>query len=364
VRAGPTSAALAGAVGWNPTAASWLDGTLLAPSIPLTSGRLTVTGSSQVPESVTFTVPAIDGTVRWRPDNPRHPLAKNGQAIDLGVNVTDPVTQASTWTRLGRFRVHDWAADDLGIVTVVCHGVLSRVVEDKFLAPEVPRAGGTLISEFRRLMSPGIPVSIDPSLTDRPCPQSFQWQDDRLDALYGIADAWPARLRTDQYGQVLLLPPLPAVPVPVLTLKDGVGGTLVTSPRSDTRDKLPNIIVAKSSATDSASVDPIGQVARISTGPLAANDDGTGYGRVVETYSSPLITTADQALAAATTRLQNAQRPAVVRTVMCAPDPRIELDDAVIVTRGGVTEWGWVIGYDLPLTIDGGLMRIDVGIAS
>lgn len=365
MRDGPSSATLSGAAGWSPTASSWLDGTSLATSIPIASGKLTVAVGSQVPESLTFTVPAVDGTTSWVPTSPTSPLARFGQAIDIGINVTHPVTRETTWTRLGRFRVSDWSHDDVaGAVNVSCVGVLARVGEYRFLTPEVPRTGGTLASEFRRLMSPGIPVSIDSTLTDRACPKSFQWSQDRLDALYDIADAWPARLRTDQYGQILLLPPLPDVPTPVVELTDGENGTVVSAPRSDTRDKLSNVVVASSSSTDATALDPISQTARITTGPLAANDDGSGYGFVVEYLSSPLITTNAQAFAAAQTRLAASARPAVVRTVMCVPDPRIELDDAISVTRDGVTEWGWVIGYELPLTVDGGLMRIDVGIAS
>jgi hypothetical protein len=364
MREGPSSAVLSGAAGWYPTAASWLDGRNLATSIPITSGKLTVSVASQVPESLTFVVPEVVDGYSWVPDSATHPLAQCGQAIEVGINVTAPVSGEVTWTRLGKFRVHSWEHDDrAGSVSVSCVGVLGRVAEDRFVNPEVPRSGGTLGSEFRRLMSPGIPVSIDSALSDRACPQSFQWAQDRLDALYDIADAWPARLRTDQYGQVQLLAPLPEVPVPVLELTDGVDGTLVGAPRSDTRDKRPNVIVATSSATDSTALDPVAGTARVSTGPLAANDDGTGYGRVVEFYSSPLITTDTQAYAAAVTRLAAVARPAVVRTVMCAPDPRVELDDAVAVTRDGVTEWGVVIGYDLPLTIGGGAMRIDVGIS-
>lgn len=365
MRDGPSSTVLAGAVGWAPTASAWLDGRCLATSIPLLTGKLTVSGDSQIPESVSFTVPALEGSTSWVPTEPTSPLARYGQAIDIGINVVHPVTKEATWTRLGRFRVHDWSYDDVaGEVSVDCTGVLSRVAEHRFLAPAVPRASATLATEFRRLMPPGIPVSIDAGLTDRACPRSFQWNQDRLDALYDIADAWPARLRTDQYGQVHLLPPLDDVPTPVLTLTDGVGGTVVSAPRSDTREGMANVVVASSSNTDATALDPVSGVASITTGPLAAHRDGSGYGYVVEYFSSPLITTARQARAAARTRLANVSRPAVVRTVTCAPDPRIDLDDAVAVVRDGVTEWGWVVGYELPLTVDGGAMRIDVGIAS
>lgn len=365
MRDGPSSEVLAGAAGWQPSAASWLDDVLLAESVPIASGRLTASTSSQVPESLKFTVPEVDGGVSWVPDSPTHPLARFGQVVDLGIVVTSSVSGEVTTTRLGRFRITDWTHDpNAGIVEVSCVGVLGRVSEDRFVAPETPRSGGTLTSEFRRLMSPGIPVSIDPTLVDRACPRSFQWPEDRLSALYEIADAWPARISTDQWGQVRVLPPLAQSPNPVLSFTDGDGGTVVSAPRGDTRDGLFNIVAATSSATDAVAQDPARAVARLTSGPMAATDDGTGYGRVVRYWSSPLATTTSQLQAGALEILRASARPAVVRTVQCAPDPRVELDDAASVTFAGVTDWGWVVSYELPLTVADGEMRIDVGVAS
>lgn len=364
MREGPSSEVLAGAAGWAPVAASWLDGRLLAESIPIASGMLKATRSQQVPEELTFTVPDMADGFSWVPDAADHPLARNGQLIDLAIDVTS-TTRDVTRTKLGRFRVHAWEYDDVARqVTVACQGVLSRVAGDAFTVPEVPKVAGTLASEFRRLMTPGIAVLIDPTLTDRACPQSFQWADDRLDALYGIADAWPARLLADQWGQVQVLAPLPDVPTPVLWFTDGEGGTVVAAPTSDTREGLANVVVATSSATDSAGLDPVSAIARVTAGPLAALDDGTGYGRVVRKFSSPLITTRAQALAAATEIVADSARAAVVRKVAVAPDPRVELDDPVSVTRHGVPQVGWVVAYELPLTVGDGPMRIDVGVAA
>lgn len=370
MRQGPSSEVLAGAAGWVPTGASWLDGDLLAPEIPILSGRLSAASRLRVPERVTFTVPeasTVDGRwFSWVPgDDPRHPLARFGQQVDLGIEVVSALTGTITHTRLGRFRVHEWSHDDVArTVSVTGHGLLIRAEEARFRVPQVPRAGGTLASEFRRLMVPGVPVYIDPALVDRACPRSFQWQQDRLAALYEIADAWPARLRTDQWGQAQLLPPLPAVPVPVLHLTDGHGGTVVSAPRTDTREGLDNVVVGTSSATDTTALDPIRAVAEVRTGPTRVTTDGTGYGESVRYWSSPLVTTQGQLQASVNTILADASRPAVVRTVQCAPDPRIELDDALAITRNEIPDWGWVVAYELPLTIRDGAMRIDVAVAS
>jgi hypothetical protein len=368
MREGPSSEVLAGAAGWRPIGASWLDNQLLTGSagIPIVSGRLSAARSLQVPERLDFAVPELDRGTWWVPGaDPEHPLARYGQRIDVSIAVRSSISGPEALTRLGRYVVHSWKHDDVaGLVNVTCLGVLQRPAEDRFVVPESPRAGGTLASEFRRLMVPGIPVTIDPALVDRACPTSFQWPQDRLDALCEIAEAWPARILADQWGGLRLLPPLPAVPVPVLTLTDGHRGTVVSAPRSDTRDGAYNVVVGTSSVTDATAMDPLRAVAQVTTGPMAATDDGTGYGRVVRYWSSPLATTRATLQAAVNTMRDNAARPAVVRTVTHAPDPRVELDDAVAVVRGDDEEWGWVVAAELPLTVGDGPARTDVGIAA
>ncbi|NCT90259.1 hypothetical protein GXB85_04730 [Cellulomonas sp. APG4] len=368
MREGPSSEVLSGAAGWRPVLTSRLDGRVLASRIPITSGRLVTIADAEVPERLTFTVPEWDHGTSWVPESPTHPLARYGQIIEAQIQVTAPTSRIVTDTRLGLFRVHDWDFDDEGQVQVVCLGQLQRVKEAKFRSPEVPRAGGTFFSEFRRLMVPGIPVVIHPDLVDRPIPKSFVWETERLAALYEIAAALPARIRTDQWGQVNLLPPLPDVPAPVMTLTDGEGGTLIRTPRSDTRDQAYNVVVGQSSATDSPARESVRAVAEQLTGPMAATTDGTGYGEVVRYVSSPLTTTPGQVAAMAHTTLRSELRKAQVRTVYAAADPRVELDDALALRRGRRrarrTEWGWVVGTDLPLTVADGAMRLDVGVSA
>lgn len=364
MREGPSSATLAGAVGWAPVVSSWLDGRVLADVVPVDSGMLYAVRAQAVPERLELTVPEWADGRSWAPTgDPTHPLAEYGQTLHASIVVR--TSQAETLTRLGVFRVHSWEHDDIAhTIRVTARGQLQRVAEDRLRVPESPRAGGTLGSEFRRLMSPGVPVFIDPALVDRPCPLSFQWPQDRLDALYEIADAWPARLTTDQWGTVALLPPLPYIPSPVFTFTDGEGGTLVSAPRSGTREGRPNRVVVTGSVVDAQAMDPVRAVEEITTGPRAIHAGGGGYGPVTYYYSSPILESDAQALATARTVLARESAPTVVRTVHAATDPRVELDDPVAVHRDGTTEWGCVVAYELPLTIDGGAMRIDVGVTT
>jgi hypothetical protein len=360
------SKTLAGAAGWGPVMASWRDGVLLTPNgIPVTRGKLTASTSLKVPDRLEFTVPEYADGMSWVPgDDTTHPLAEYGQQIIASIRVTSAVR--GEWvTRLGVFQVDSWDHDDLAHdVKVSAFGVLQLAKEWEFTVPEGPRVGGTLGTEFRRLCPAGMSVYIDVALTDRPCPQSFQWPSDRLAALYEIADAWPARMSVDQWGTVNLSPILPDVPTPVLTFADGEGGTLISAPRGSTRQGRPNRVVATGSSADRDALDPVIGVADVESGPMMVREDGTGYHVVTERTSSPLLETSAQAEASARTTLTRLSRPTRVLSVECAPDPRVELDDPVAVVRSGRTDWGYVVSYTLPLTVEDGAMSIDVGVTA
>lgn len=322
-------------------------------------GRLTVSASQAIPERLELTVPRWDGR-DWRPGvDPEHPLARFGQELQVSIRAGSSATTQTWETRVGRFLVTDWNdAAGGGAVHVSASGLLRRVQDDRLTAPSQPGSSATLLSEARRLLPPGMSASFDAALVDRACPAGMSWSEDRLAALQEIADAWPALLRTDEWGQVSFRPPLPATPSPVLNFADGVRGTVVSAPRSDTRDGAYSRVVARSSNTATADVQAIADQA---SGPTRT--DGP-YGAVTRVWSSPLLRDGTEALAAAQTMLRNSTLPAQILPVTCAPDPRIDLGDAVEVIFDGERTWGWVVGYDLPLTVDDGPMRVDVGVAA
>jgi hypothetical protein len=356
--AGAPTEVLSGTCGWRPAVSSWLGGRLLAADVPIAQGRVLARADQKIPERLAFTLPRHDGR-DWRPGRQvDHPLARFGQELQVSIVVTSTVTGREYETRRGRYLITDWDDPDDGTIQVVALGRLRRVADAGLTSPTQPGPGATLMSEARRLLPPGMSAAFDPALADRPCPAGMAWSEDRLAALQEIADAWPALLRTDEWGQVVYRRPLPAVPIPVLTLRDGERGTLASAGRSDTREGAYNQVVARSSTAGAADVQAI---AEQTTGPMAVTGE---YGPVTKVWSSPLVATAAQALASAQTMLANSLLPASSIPVICAPDPRIDLDDPVEILRDGERTWGYVTGYDLPLTVADGDMRVDVGVST
>lgn len=96
--------------------------------------------------------------------------------------------------------------------------------------------------------------------------------------------------------------------------------------------------------------------------------DPTGpYRPVPKFFASPLLMNEAQCRSAAVKMRDEAVRGTRIRKVTIAPDPRIDLDDAIeIITGYGTSrefrEVGYVTGYDLPLTVADGPSRIDVAV--
>ena len=333
MRAGAPDEVLSGSAGWEPRVWSWLGPRLLG-AVPVVRGSLAVDVTAAVPQRLTLTAPRYADEIDWYPgDDPEHPLARYGQELQVSIVVSSPLVDpsegTSEWeTRLGRFLITSWEEAEDGSIRVEAVGRLRRLADDQLTAPTQPAPGATLASEARRLMPPGVAVAIDPALVDRPCPSGMSWSADRLSALQEIADAWPARLRTDEWGQVVLAAPLPDIPTPVLTLTTGERGTVVHALRSDTRAGSYNEVVATSSAPGA---DGVSAVAQVTSGPMAVTGE---YGAVTKRWASPLIETEPQAQASARTILDRSVLPTRRLPVTCAPDPRIDIDDPLRVLHG------------------------------
>lgn len=346
MRIGPPDSILAAAASWVPTVQAWYQGQLLAASIPIVSGRARWNASAKVPDSLRVVIPRFSGRDDWLPTTPDSPLARYGQQLDVTLNV------AGYDVRLTRCQIHSWTYDE-STVTVVAEGMLQTAVDDRFPQAYAPRDGGTLRSEFVRALPAKTAAQFDTALADRLVPAAMNWNQERIDTLHEIARAWPAVIRPDSWGQVIVKPP-PVLSTPVVSLTDGVDGTLVKVPRQDTRDGAYNIVQAVSSADGVTAA----ATATTTSGPFAVDT----YGASLKTITSPLLMTVQQCLDAAEAERQQSLRSASMLNVQMAPDPRIELDDPVEIIRENRRDWGLVVAVDMPLTVQDGAMRIDVGV--
>jgi hypothetical protein len=253
---------------------------------------------------------------------------------------------------LARHQIHDWQRRPTGAIGVTCESTMAALTADEFTVPTVTGAGTPLSSAAMQLAG-GADVVFAPGLPGRVLPGRV-WGESRVEGLREVGTAWPARLRLDPWGRVAYLPPLAAVPVPVLSFTDGEGGTVVSADGiEDSREGVANVVVAEGEADGVA----FRASQQVTSGPLVPSR----YGRVVKRIKSDLIDSQATAVDVARAALSESVVRAQTWRVTCPPDWRVEQDDPVEVTHAGQTVWGWVTGVVMPV-VAGDPMTFTVGV--
>lgn len=362
--------ALSSAFAWEARVDSWLGQTWLG-RVPVKAGSVTWTTSQQVQGTLSLTVPRIgavsqdEGARDWTPLAPDSPLAAMGQVLHVQVTVASLVSTDRWDIPLGRFLITQWEVGSTDI-RITGKSLFQHLEDDRLTSPTVPYSGGTLASELRRLVGGHMGVIVSDALTNRPCP-SMSWGESRIDAVYEIADAWPARLREGPDGVLYVLPPVPAITErPETTLTDGEAGTVIGVTRQSSRAGIFNRIVARGQEQDDAGQPRFQAIIDQTTGPLRTSGP---YGIVTRFFSSPLITSKQAALNSATTMLATSIRQKTTVPVTHTPNPTLTLDTPVELITANIdgaatiTQWGIVTSTEIPLVYSG-TSRSDVEVVT
>jgi hypothetical protein len=333
-------------------------GMLLAENIPVTGGTEEYDASLSVPERVTVTVPRIADGVDWTPvDGATSVLGAYGQRlhVQLGVGIGPDGIE---WFDRGEFLIRsaDVQADRIEVEAV---GLLELIDEARFVSPFQPT--GTIVSTLRALIEPALTVMIDTSLIDRDVPTSdINFDEDRLGAVLGLLDAWPAQAQVtpDGFLQVIPAGQLPAGATVVYEHNvDGrpdARAIVITRLGGSSRDGVHNAVVARGTAVDGTQV----QGVAYDTGSGAASYTGPFNPLPVPLFfESPLLATTEQCNAAAQTILARERRQSYQRyDVEMVPQPDM-LGGDIIALADDVTafddlreKYGVIEAMTLPYT--------------
>lgn len=362
--------ALSSAFSWEARVDSWLGQTWLG-RVPVKAGSVTWTTSQQVQGTLSLTVPRIGAAGQdedsrdWTPLAPDSPLAAMGQVLHVQVTVASLVS-ADRWDiPLGRFLITQWEVGATDI-RITGKSLFQHLEDDRLTSPTAPYSGGTLASELRRLVGGHMGVIVSDALTNRPCP-SMSWGESRIDAVYEIADAWPARLREGPDGVLYVLPPIPSITErPETILTDGEAGTVIGVTRQGSRAGIFNRIVARGQEQDDAGQPRFQAIVDQTTGPLRTSGP---YGVITKFFSSPLITSKAAAFDSAVTMLATSVRQKTTVPVTHAPNPTLTLDTPVELITANIdgaakiNQWGIVTSTEIPL-IYSGTSRSDVEVVT
>lgn len=356
----PVDELLASSHGVRVRADCWRGETFLGTAPVLPGSQLTEAADQFVTGTLDLSVPSIDDTGRsWLPSTPFDALNNFGQRVYLSYDLQ---RASGSWlpVGLGWFVVDEWEDDD-GAVSVSALDVRDVLRTARLLEPSAPAAGGTFVSELRKLVGGRLPLDVTGAPADRAVPSGMAWQESRTDAIDELLTAWPARVELDADGVLVVLPATLEDQPADLTLTEGVGGTVIRAARSGTRDGLYNVVVARgddSASTTTPSV--VGYAADQTPGSPTNVDD---MGELVTFFASPLLRTKAQADAAAATILKRSLRAAEAIPVTCLPDPRLGVNSRVDLVRvdGSLTRTV-VLSSRLPLTGEDGAQQLSLGV--
>lgn len=312
---------------------AWYDGKLATKDpLPVSNWSIQWAGGDQnlIQGKASFTV--MDDTGELAPWGFDEPLSVAGsklqvafrcgaESVDLGWYAVSSNAPTEQWRTAGPLT--QWVTAGASI-PVQADDLTLLVSDARFVAPEAPPSGATVLSEVRRLLTGICPVSVAPGVVDGPIPGSIVYKDERLAPVFDLVKSIGCRYRMDGAGQLEIYPLVKTAPVWTIRGKDG--GAMVSVNRTQNRADVINGVLSNSN-------DPgleIKALATITSGPLRW--DGP-LGRKIN-YHNALANTQDAVQNDAQAILDNsALTRTVPLTVICAPHPGIQIGDWVRVAQ-------------------------------
>lgn len=244
-----------------------------------------------------------------------------------------------------------------GKVTVTAPDRFSRVAAAQFEEPQT--SDGLAVAEIARFVSEAFAVPVDTDTSgassDVDVTDSL-WERDRADAVVKMCEmaAVDAGFNADGDWVVTDIPDLAASPV--WTVNPGELGVLVGADKERNRQRTFSIVVV--TASDIDGFPPFDPVVVEDDDPTSPTYVGGSFGRVPFFYSAAEIADEDQARAAGAGILARQRAKIAQLSLEAVVNPALEPWDTIAaVFPDGTTERHLVVGFTVPLSVDGS-MRI------
>lgn len=291
------------------------------------------------------------------PTSPSSLLAPYGNELQIWRGLRLPA--GDELVSLGIFRIDDANVDDSGDqVTIEALDRSARITDARFEAPYQIAAGtnyADAIENTVRAVWPG--VAVDLAATDLTTPLLLaQEGDDRWTFVQAMATALAWRLYFDGDGILVGRPTQsPGAGSPVATLAEGDGGVLLGAARQWNRQGAYNRVIATGENTGES----------VPARGVATDDNPDSptyyygqFGQVPRFYTSPFITTDEQAQSAAQSILVKELGTTQAISFGTIVNPALEPDDVVRITRArtGVDEDFILDSLTIPLTAEAAMV--------
>ncbi|WP_030962680.1 DUF5047 domain-containing protein [Streptomyces sp. NRRL S-378] len=331
---------------------AYYDGELTYAGLPVNDGAVTLDRGSKTRRSLSLTV----GDLSLLPWDATDPLAVYGQELVVKRGIA--YAGSTEWVRLGTFRIDEPAGNvRSGPISLTGKSAEVAIQDDRFMQPTSSAGYFTCMDVITFLIQETIPgavvINATGDLRDPLCPvATWNVQADRWDAVTSVARAMNAEIACDAFNHFVVTDtPNPLTNPVVWDIADGEGGTLMSAARAMSRTAVYNaVVVSGENAASNSS--PVSAVA-YDDDPASPTRWGGPFGRVPRYYSSALLTTEAECLAAAESMLFDATAPNIQVSVTAAPNPALEPGDCIRMRYAGRRQLFIAQALTIPLTATG-----------
>lgn len=295
--------------------------------IPIISGDVVASATSQIRATLNLTT-----SYSW-PTRPSDTLAPYGNEIYVqrGIDYGNGQTE---WVGLGYYRIDNPEQSETphGSVDISASDRMAGIVDARFLSPrQFPSAAsrGQVVDSLIKEVYPSAVIQWDDTaVRDASLGRTISAERDRAQTLTDLVTSLGKIGYFDHRGIYVVRTPSTVTGAPNWTVDAGENGVLVKMSRAITREGIYNVVVASGEATDTA---PPSWAA---VADLSANSPtryGGRFGQVPRFYTSPFITTTQQARDAASTLLRKSLGLPYQVSLEAVPNPALEPDDVIQV---------------------------------
>lgn len=320
-------------------------------------GTVTLDGNAATRGTVDLAF-ADDGTLGLVPDTPASPLAPYGNElrVERGIEYLDGTIETIP---LGVFRINDVDVNDTddGLhIRVTGQDRSARIIDARFEAPYQVAAATPItdaIADTIGLVYPEVVTNF--ATTSLTTPQVIAEEGgDRWAFCQQIATGAGMELFFDGDGELVLRPVTPPAGSPVTSLVEGEDGVLLEAARKWSRQGAFNRVIATGENTSETA--PVRGVAT-DDNPNSPTYYYGPFGPCPRFYSSPFITTADQAASAAQAILSRELGTTQSVDFGTVVNPALEPGDVIRVTRerAGIDEDDVIDTLSIPLAAEGAM---------
>lgn len=257
------------------------------------------------------------------------------------------------WAPLGYYRIAETNQADAakGPIQLDLQDRMATIIDSRFLAPRQWLLGTTvdeIINEVVLEVYPEAVITWDDDANLSQLGRSLIAEESRFEVLATLADGLGKIFYWNEVGELVFLT-APDEEVPIWSVKAGAGGAMVQADRSLSRDGVYNAVVVTGEGPDELM--PVRAVA-YDAQESSPTFFGGRFGRVPRFYSSPFITTQQQANTAAQNLLRRSLGAPYDVGLSAVPNPAVRPYDVLrVVYNDGNRELHIVERVTIPLDV-------------